>query len=77
MTKRSAEVHQLKLLSLDSLKDMLEQLLVQIAVFTNRGKEVPGDLLEKLGEVQRAIKVHMHKYKIFHKSSRQPPQMRK
>ncbi len=77
MTKRSAEVHRLKLLSLDALKDMLEPLLVQIAVFTNRGKEVPGDLLEKLGEIQRAIKAHMHKYKNFHKPNRQPPQMRR
>lgn len=77
MSKRSAEVKRLKLISLDSLKDMLEQILVQVSIFKNRGKEIPGDLLEKLGEVQRAIKAHMHKYKNFHKSNRQPPQMRK
>ncbi len=77
MTKRSAEVKRLKLLSLDLLKERLEQLLVQIAAFKNRGKEIPGDLLEKLGEIQRAIKAHSQKYRMFHKSSMRKPQMRR
>ncbi len=77
MSKRSAEVKRLKLLSLDVLKEQVEVLLVKIAVFKNRGKEIPGDLLEKLGEVQRAIKFHLHKYKVFHKSNRRKPQVRR
>ncbi len=77
MTKKSAEVKQLKLRTRDQLSDMLKQLNDTLSGFVKAGKQAPKDLLLKLSEVKAALRGKSHKYKQFHKANRQKPQMRK
>ncbi len=77
MTKKSADVKQLKLQTRDQLSDMLKQLNSTLSGFVKSGKQAPKDLLTKLGEVKAALRGKSHKYKQFHKATRNKPQMRK
>ena len=77
MTKKSAEVKQLKLQTRDQLSDMLKQLTSAINSFVRSGKEAPKTLIVKLSEVKAALRGKSHKYKQFHKANRNKPQMRK
>ncbi len=66
MSKRSADVKQLRLLSLDELHERFQTISNYVNSLKQKGKQIPRDVLEKLTVLTAALKVKTHKFKRFH-----------